>query len=58
MLPLIPKDLLDELNQRFPNQSPQIGETHQDLIWRGGQRSVIEFLNKVFEEQDASRLGE
>ena len=22
MLPLIPKDLLDELNRRFPNQSP------------------------------------
>tara|TARA_Y100000022_G_C13082267_1_gene298291 strand:+ start:260 stop:436 length:177 start_codon:yes stop_codon:yes gene_type:complete len=58
MLPLIPKDLLDELNRRFPNQSPQNGETHNDLIWRGGQRSVIEFLNKVFEEQDASRLGE
>ncbi len=58
MLPLIPKDLLDELNRRFPNQSSQNGETHNDLIWRGGQRSVIEFLNKVFEEQDASRLGE
>jgi hypothetical protein len=58
MLPLIPKDLLDELNRRFPNQSPLIGETHQDLIWRGGQRSVIDFLNITFEEQDASRLGE
>ena len=58
MLPLIPKDLLDELNQRFPNKSPQHGETHQELIWRGGQRSVIEFLNKIFEDQEASRLGE
>ena len=58
MFPLIPKDLIIELNRRFPNQSPQIGETHQDLIWRGGQRSVIDFLNKAFEEQDASRLGE
>ena len=58
MLPLIPKDLLDELNRRFPNQSPQDGEIYQGLIWRGGQRSVIEFLNTVFEEQEASRLGE
>ena len=32
MLPLIPKDLLDELNQRFSNQSPQLGETHQEVI--------------------------
>ncbi len=58
MFPLIPKDLLTELNRRFPNQSPQNGETLQELTWRGGQRSVIEFLNNVFEEQEASRLGE
>ena len=58
MLPLIPKDLLDELNRRFPNQSPQKGESHQDLIWRGDQHSVIEFLNTIFEEQEASRIGE
>ena len=58
MFPLIPKDLIIELNRRFPNQSPQNGETHTDLVWRGGQRSVIEFLNNMFEEQEASRLGE
>ena len=58
MFPLISKDLIIELNRRFPNQSPQLGETHHELIWRGGQRSVIEFLNNVFEEQEASRLGE
>ena len=58
MFPLIPNDLIIELNRRFPNQSPMLGETHHELIWRGGQRSVIELLNKTFEEQDASRLGE
>lgn len=58
MFPLIPKDLLDELNRRFPNQSPQNDETHTELLWRGGQRSVVEFLNNMFEDQEASRLGE
>ena len=58
MFPLIPKDLIIELNRRFPNQSTHNGETHTDLVWRGGQRSVIEFLNNMFEEQEASRLGE
>ena len=57
MLPLIPKDLLDELNRRFPiNHLKKV--ISQDLIWRGGQHSVIEFLNTIFEEQEASRLGE
>ena len=42
MLPLIPKDLLDELNRRFPNQSPQNGETHQDLF---GVVASIRLLN-------------
>lgn len=58
MFPLIPKDLLNELNRRFPNQSPQNDETHNELLWRGGQRSVVQFLNNMFEDQEASRLGE
>jgi hypothetical protein len=49
---------MEELNQRFTNQSPELSETHADLIWRGGQRSVIEFLQKIFEEQSSSQLGE
>ena len=58
MFPLIPKDLLDELNERFPNRSPTIDEDIHALKWRGGQRSVIEFLNRIYEEQESSRLGE
>lgn len=58
MFPIIPRDLLEELNQRFPKESPTISETERELMWRGGQRSVIEFLNTTYVDQEASRLGE
>lgn len=51
--PYIPPDLLRELEKRFPEQSPEIGETHEALMWRGGQRSVIRFL--TFEAADQSK---
>ena len=58
MFPYISKELLAELNTRFPNVSPKAGETLDELKWRGGQRSVVEFLQKIFEEQSSSQLGE
>jgi hypothetical protein len=56
MFPYVSEELLNELEERFPNQSPQLDETHQHLMWRGGQRSVVEFLRKQFEEQSKRQL--
>ena len=58
MFPLISKELIDELNRRFPDKSPTLEETDRALMWRGGQRSVVEFLIKTFADQERSRLGE
>jgi len=58
MFPLISKELIDELNRRFPDKSPTLEEAERALMWRGGQRSVVEFLIKTFEDQERSRLGE
>lgn len=58
MFPYISKELLAELNSRFPNVSPKAGETLDELKWRGGQRSVVDFLTTIHEEQLASNLGE
>jgi hypothetical protein len=52
VFPYVSKELIEELNQRFPQKSPQKGEPHEDLMWRGGQRSVVEFLTLICEEQD------
>ena len=58
MFPYISKELLDELNSRFRFQSPQYLEQHDILMWRGGQRSVVDFIQTLYEEQEASKLGE
>lgn len=58
MFPLVNKDLLEELNNRFPAKSPDKDEAYIDLMWRGGQRSVVDFLNTIYEEQETSRLGD
>jgi len=58
MFPYISKELLDELNSRFPVRAPQYLEQHDILMWRGGQRSVVDFIQTIYEEQEASKLGE
>ena len=56
MFPYVSEELLRELSLRFPNQSPQKDETHHELMWRGGQRSVIEFLRTQYEQQTKNQL--
>jgi len=56
MFPYVSEELLNELESRFPNNAPQIDETHTQLMWRGGQRSVVEFLRGQFEEQSKRQL--
>ena len=58
MFPYISNELIDELNVRFPKKSPLEDEDHSQLMWRGGQRSVVELLNQIHEDQLASHLGE
>jgi hypothetical protein len=43
-LGLTPKDLLKELNDVFPEASPEYNETIEQLRWRGGQRSVVRWI--------------
>jgi hypothetical protein len=58
MFPLVSRDLIEELNRRFPNQSPTYLEEHPLLMWRGGQRSVVDLLQTIHDEQASSQLGE
>jgi hypothetical protein len=36
--------LLKELDERFPEQSPGFFEEYPKLMWRGGQRSVVNWI--------------
>ena len=51
MFPYTSEELLNELDKRFPEKSPTLDETYETLMWRGGQRSVIQFLRQQFEDQ-------
>jgi hypothetical protein len=56
--PPISKDLLEALEERFPEKSPEKGETERDLIWRGGQRSVVRFLLEQHRQRNENVLTE
>jgi len=58
MFPYITNDLIEELKVRFPEKSPSQSEEYSQLMWRGGQRSVVDFLIQIHEDQMASQLGE
>lgn len=58
MFPYISKELVEELDKRFPDRSPTYDETHTALMWRGGQRSVVEMIKQLHEDQLSSDLGE
>jgi hypothetical protein len=45
--------LLAELNERFPEQSPQFREDHEMLMWRGGQRDVVMWIQSKVDESQA-----
>jgi len=44
------------LEETFPEKAPASQETYGDLMWRGGQVSVIRFLKSKFEEQNDNLL--
>lgn len=56
MFPYITNELIEELNVRFPDKSPNKDEQYSQLMWRGGQRSVVEFLRREFKEQSKRQL--
>ena len=58
MFPYISRELIEELDKRFPDRSPAYDETHTALMWRGGQRSVVEMIKQLHEDQLSSDLGE
>lgn len=43
-LPIKTTDLIKELDKLFPMQNPNPGENIQNIMFKAGQRSVIEFL--------------
>ena len=54
----VPKDLLDELDERFPDQCPSIQDSEREIWMKAGRRDVIRMLIKQFELQNENVLDE
>ena len=55
--PIIPQDLLTELNNRFPEQCPELDWEEKTVWYSTGQRSVVRLLNAIYKDQQDNLLG-
>jgi hypothetical protein len=44
--------LLAEMEIRFPEQSANIGDNYDILMFRGGERSVVRWIKSRLEQED------
>lgn len=58
MFPLVSDELIKELEKYYPEQSPRQDEAYEYLMFRGGQRQVVNFLKMINEDQASSKRGE
>ena len=50
--PNIPKAVLEELNRRFPERSPELEDNDRVIWYKSGARFVVNFLNDQFIRQN------
>ena len=50
-MPGLSEDLINALDERFPEQSADLKWTEKEIWYKSGQRSVIKFLLTTMEEQ-------
>jgi hypothetical protein len=55
-LSFIPQDLLNDLNNRYPERTPEVDWSDRDIWLRAGERRVIRFLNEQFKRQNENIL--
>lgn len=52
----IPAALLQELDERFPDRSPDLTWTEREVWFKAGQASVCGWLREQLKEQEESSL--
>lgn len=50
--PPIPADLMKALDQRFPEKTPSLKMSIDEIRWKGGERAVVRFLQEQFNRQN------
>ena len=51
-MPLIKTNLLEALDSRFPEKSADLSWSEEEVWFKAGQRSVVNFLIKTLKEQE------
>lgn len=55
--PAIPADLLNKLNEMFPERTPKLSDSVDLIRFNSGQRDVVGLLNMVFKEQNETVIS-
>lgn len=51
-LPVIPLELLEALDERFPERCPDLNWSEREVWARAGERRVIRLLKRAYEKQN------
>lgn len=54
--PVVSKELLEELEKRFPDRMPDIPQDHGAYLMRQGRTEVVRFLRHQFNMQNRNIL--
>ena len=56
VLPKTVTELLELLNNLYPEKTPDLEETPKDIYFKAGQRDVVRFLNFLKERGDKEAI--
>jgi hypothetical protein len=51
VLPILSKDLIDKLDKLYPDKCPLLTDDDRMVWFKVGQRSVINYLQQIYDEQ-------
>lgn len=54
--PHISDELMQALEAMVPHTSPRLGETHDEMLFRGGQRHLVDVLRAKHADQSRNIL--
>lgn len=53
----IPKELVEELEQRFPQKCPKPTETTAQIFYYAGQAELVSYMRASYEEQNNTAIN-
>ena len=51
-MPALSEDLINALDERFPESCADLQWTEKEIWYKAGQRSVVKFLLQIMREQE------